>query len=177
MSTPGPTGPPQPEPQRPYQPPYQRPPGPPVPGAEPDGYVTDGQLVTSGQLVLELRPPAGLISGSGITPEVTIDGHPVSAHWHTNVLTVPAGSRQVVVRLPYFRHSGYARFDAQVQPGQRTVVHYAAPASMHHRGAIGNRPPRNLSGWLIVGIVGGIGLVGLLLVVLAVIWVVTATPS
>ena len=184
MSNPGPGRPPHPGQPHPHQPPPRQ-------GAEPDGFVTPGQpgpLMPSrapapggvqgptGQLVLELRPPVGMISESMITPVVTIDGQQVPAHWHTNVLTVPAGARQIVVGLPYMLHSGHARFTAQVQPGQRTVVHYAAPASMHHRGAIGHTPPRNHTGWLLAIILGG-GAVALLVVIGIIIWAVMASPG
>lgn len=154
------------------------------PQPEPSGYVTPGQphlpapaaQGATGQLVLELRPPVGLIPGS-ISPVVTIDGHPVPSQWHTNVFTVPAGSRHIVVRLPYLMHSGHAQFDAQVQPGQRTVVHYAAPASMHHRGAMGHTSPRSGAAMIVLVIVGGGLLVTLLVVVGMIIWVFTATPG
>lgn len=148
----------------------------PGPGPEPHGFVTPGQPGPTGQLVLELRPPVGMISESMISPVVTIDGRQVPAHWHTNVLTVPAGPRQIVVGLPYMLHSGHARFNAQVQPGQRTVVHYAAPASMHHRGAMGYTPPRSHTGWLLAIIFGG-GAVALLVVTGIIIWAVMASPG
>lgn len=151
---------------------------------EPSGYVTPGQPnlpgadapAPTGQLVLELRPPVGLIRGS-ISPVVTIDGQQVSAQWHTNVFTVPAGSRHIVVQLPYMRHSGYAQFAAQMQPGQRTVVHYAAPASMHHRGAMGYTAPRSGAALIVLLVVGGMLLLTALLVVGVIIWVLGATPG
>lgn len=123
----------------------------------------------TGQLVLQLRPPAGLGGEAMTSPTVTIDGYPAGATWRQNSYVVPAGRRRVGVASTYLFTYGRAEATVDVAPGQTVELHYAGPWTTFSPGRLGPGPqqPAGKAGLflaiaLIVLIVVGVFLTGAL---------------
>ncbi len=91
----------------------------------------------TGQLVLNLRKPFGLLSSSMITPMVTIDGYRAPARWEQNAFPVVPGRHAVRVSANYLWEFGAAEQPVDIYPGQSVEVHYSPPLITFMRGKIG----------------------------------------
>lgn len=108
-----------------------------------------------GQLVLNLRKPAGLLSSAMISPLVTIDGYPAPVQWGQNAFPVVPGQHQLQVSSNYMWKYGTADLPVVIQPGQSVEVHYSGPLVTFVRGNIGlQEQPRPGMGvfWAILGV-------------------------
>lgn len=123
-----------PHPQLPNtQPPNTQPPNPQQYGPPP-------QQPPTGQLVLNLRKPFGLLSSSMISPVVTIDGYPAPACWEQNAFPVVAGQHTVQVASNYLWKYGAATLPVTIYPGQSVEVHYSGPLITFVGGRLGFEP-------------------------------------
>ncbi|MFW6597872.1 hypothetical protein ACQBAU_17570 [Propionibacteriaceae bacterium Y2011] len=103
---------------------------------------------TYGQLVLHLAGPVALFGTSAWEPAVTIDDFPARVHWGTNTINAPVGRRRIEIQCQHPIHPyGRASWVAEVHPGRRTEVFYAAPHSYYAPGAVGDEPQKRAGRW------------------------------
>lgn len=137
-----------------------QPPPPPPYGAP---YPQDPSFPPPGQLVVHLQ---GSWMVSFITPTVFLDGRPVPAKYGENHYPVAPGRHVVAGQAEYMQAYGRAHLEADLAPGQRVDVWYAAPwHQFAKQGSIGFEQQKRQGAWLMWSLGALLALVVVLVVV------------
>ncbi len=124
-------------------------------------------------------PPTGFVrfhlqgskmSGSLVTPTVTVNGAPVQARYGENLLPVWAGTSTIAAQGEWMWSYGKAALTVDVAPGQVVDVWYAAPALTFIDGSIGLTPQKHRGRTAVYSVLG----VVLVLMVAAIVFAATS---